>query len=253
MKPDRSADLNCWVFASFVPDFWFIKSWHLKGKTERCRCPKNKQHRKVRCLKNKKFKISVSFKWCRPGWNHMYQSPAGGERGPEVPGHIISLSHYFLTHGDRVTVHTSWLHTAVYAHCAAVYVIHHQCHSRGRREPVPLPAGGLGHLEGCRILHCVYSCKRVVFRTGLSYMLFMPVFLRLPQRYILDSRGVKTHPTLCFHKTTNKGSLSASNSHFYLVLHNLHSVFVFCFAVGFGLVLFFFLWFYLLIIHAEVL
>ena len=240
MKPDRSADLNCWVFASFVPDFWFIKSWHLKGKTERCRCPKNKQHRKVRCLKNKKFKISVSFKWCRPGWNHMYQSPAGGERGPEVPGHIISLSHYFLTHGDRVTVHTSWLHTAVYAHCAAVYVIHHQCHSRGRREPVPLPAGGLGHLEGCRILHCVYSCKRVVFRTGLSYMLFMPVFLRLPQRYILDSRGVKTHPTLCFHKTTNKGSLSASNSQFYLVLHNLHSVFVFCFAIGFGLVLFFF-------------
>lgn len=41
----------------------------------------------------------------------MYQSPAGGEQGPEGPRHAIALSHYLLTHGDRLTVPTSRFHT----------------------------------------------------------------------------------------------------------------------------------------------
>ena len=46
---------------------------------------------------------------------------------------------------------------------AAVYVIYRKCHSKGLREPVPRPTGGLGHLEGGLVLHCVCSCRRAVF------------------------------------------------------------------------------------------
>ena len=158
---------------------------------------------------------------------------------------------------------------------AAVYVIYHKCHSKGLREPVPRPTGGLGHLEGGLVLHCVCSCRRAVFGdraelglgtwrvdsfsavcvvageqslgTGLSYVLFMPVFLRLPQGYILDSRGVRTHPTLCFHKTTSEGSLPVST------LYSIICILFFVLCLVLVLVL---VWFFddfiCLQIHAEV-
>lgn len=78
----------------------------------------------------------------------MYQSPAR-EHGPGVPRHAIALSHYLLTRGDRLTVPTSRFHTE-----RPVLTVQRSMDSvinvtlRDSREPVPLPAGGRGHLEG---------------------------------------------------------------------------------------------------------